>query len=198
MHESPFFDSALYSYHRLKMPHHSEASWARTISRQKDMYEAVRTEALGFVPVSEVHPPDSQHRRGAHHPQNETGDTETDEVDRDTEELEELQVGASLILTEGEPMHNDEQGPSLGGGNEDTHEHDAYARDFEALVGFLTSEDADCGREDEIFDRLTAKVILIRILFDETPNDLATESMHDCSELGYLFGTARRGRDRRS
>jgi len=140
-----------------KMPHHSEASWARTISRQKDMYEAVRTEALGFVPVSEVHPPDSQHRRGAHHPQNETGDTEMDEVDRDTEELEELQVGASLILTEGEPMHNDEQGPSLGGGNEDTHEHDAYARDFEALVGFLTSEDADCGREDEIFDRLTAK-----------------------------------------
>jgi hypothetical protein len=138
--------AALYSYRRLKMPHHTEASWASTISKHRDMYNAVRTEALGLGPA-----PESQH---------EIRDAEMHEA-RDTEELEELQVGASLILTEGEPVHNDEQEPSLEGGKEDTDGRDTYARDFEALVGFLTSADADCGEEDEIFDRLTAKVILL-------------------------------------
>jgi len=130
-----------------KMPHHTEASWASTISKHRDIYKAVRTEALGLGPVAGAHPPESQR---------EIRDVEMNEA-RDTEELEELQVGASLILTEGERMHDAEQKSSPEGGNEDTDGRDAYARDFEALVGFLTSADADCGEEDEIFDRLTAK-----------------------------------------
>jgi len=140
-----------------KMPHHTEASWTSTISKQRDMYEAVRTEALGLGPAAEVHPPDLQQQRSPHHTQHEIRDAEMNEADRDTEELEELQVGASLILAEGDAVPNDEQELSLEGGNKDPDERDAYARDFEALVGFLTSADADCGREDEIFDRLTAK-----------------------------------------
>jgi hypothetical protein len=138
------------------MPHHTEASWASTISKQKDMYEAVRTDALGLGPVAEV-----QQQRSPYHTQDDIRDAEMNETGRDTEELEELQVGASLILAEGDVVPNDEQEPSLEGGNKDTDERDAYARDFEALVGFLTSADADCGREDEIFDRLAAKVIYL-------------------------------------
>lgn len=142
------------------MPHHPESSWASTISRQRDTYEAVRTEALDFGPVTGALPPDSQQQRSPRHTKHEIRDAEMNEADRDTEELEELQVGASLILAEGDHMRADEQEPSLEGGNENSDERDAYARDFEALVGFLTSADADCGREDEIFDRLAAKVIL--------------------------------------
>jgi DNA-binding SARP family transcriptional activator len=74
------------------------------------------------------------------------------EADRNTEELEELQVGASLILGGGDTVHDDEQRPSLG------NERAAYTRDFEALVEFLTSADSDGGRDDEIFERLAAKV----------------------------------------
>lgn len=181
--------TALYSHRRLKMPHHTEASWASTISKHRDMYKAVSTEALGLGPVAGAHPPDSQH---------EIRDAEMNEADRDTEELEELQVGASLILTEGEPVHDGEQEPSLEGGKEDTDGRNAYARDFEALVGFLTSADADCGEEDEIFDCLTAKVILPRIFTDKTLNDSSTEHMPDCSELVRLFGAACGSRNRRS
>jgi hypothetical protein len=156
----PFVDR-VYSHCRFKMPHHSEASWASTMTRHKDMYEAVRTAALGIGPVAEAHPPDSQQQRGSHHTKGEINDAEMNEADRDTEELEELQVGASLIPNEGEPLRDDEQEPSPVERNEDMDQHDAYARDFEALVGFLTSTEADCGEEDEIFDRLTAKVIHI-------------------------------------
>jgi hypothetical protein len=180
------------------MPHHTEASWASTISKQKDMYEAVRTDALGLGPVAEVHPPDLRQQRSPYHTQHDIRDAEMNETGRDTEELEELQVGASLILAEGDAMPNDEQEPSLEGGNKDTDKRDAYARDFEALVGFLTSADADCGREDEIFDRLTAKVILTRIFTDKTSNGSSTEHMPDCSELVRLFGAACGGRNRRS
>ena len=129
------------------------------------MYEAVRTEALDLALVSGAHPPDPQQQRGSHHPQDEISGADTDEA-RNTEELEELQVGASLVLTEGEPVRDDEQEPSFEGENEDTHERDdAYARDFEAIVEFLTSADADFGGQDEaeIFRRLTAKVIFLRI-----------------------------------
>jgi len=80
---------------------------------------------------------------------------EMKEADRDTEELEELQVGASLILAEGDLMHDNEQQPPLA--RENRNERDAYARDFEALVEFLTSADSDGGQGDEIFERLAAK-----------------------------------------
>jgi len=123
------------------------------------MYEAVRTEALGLALGSGPHPPDPQQQWGNHHPQNEIGGADMDET-RNTEELEELQVGASLILTEGGPVRDDEQEPSPERENEDMHERgDAYARDFEAIVEFLTSADADFGGQDgaEIFRHLAAK-----------------------------------------
>jgi len=109
------------------------------------MYEAVRTEAL--TAASGVHPPGSHLQGNTHHPRNEAGDAEMNEIDRNTEELEELQVGASLILDGGDPMHDDEEQTSLTGGK--GNERDAYARDFEALVEFLTSADSDGGRDDE-------------------------------------------------
>ena len=119
------------------------------------MYEAVRTEALSFTTASEPHPPASDLQDSTYQPRNETSDVEMDEAGRDTEELEELQVGASL-LAEGDSIHDDEQRQSLPG--ENSCERDAYVRDFEALVGFLTSADSDGGRDDEIFQRLAAKV----------------------------------------
>lgn len=168
------------------------------MTRQKEMYDAVRTEALRLMPASRVSLPISQQSQGAHHPQNETNGAEMNEADRDIEELEELQVGASLVPALGEPVHDNEQQLTPEGRNEDKNESDAYARDFEALVAFLTSADADGGREDEIFERLTAKVILIRTLIDGPPNDSATEHMLDRSELARLSGAARRCRNRRS
>jgi hypothetical protein len=138
------------------MPHHSVASWTSTITRNRDIYEAVRTEALSSAAASRAHPTDSQPQDSTHHPRNETSDVEMKE--RDTEELEELQVGASLILADGDPMHDDQQPPPLA--RENGNERDAYARDFEALVEFLTSPETDGGRDDEIFERLAAKVKL--------------------------------------
>jgi hypothetical protein len=151
---SMFLDSASYTYRPLKMPHHPVMSWMATIRRHAEMYEAVRTEAL--TAASGVHPPGSHLQGNTHHPRNEAGDAEMNEIDRNTEELEELQVGASLILDGGDPMHDDEEQTSLTGGK--GNERDAYARDFEALVEFLTSADSDGGRDDEIFERLAAKV----------------------------------------
>lgn len=164
------------------------------------MYEAVRTEALGLALNPGAHPPDLQHQRGSHHPQNEISDVDMD-VGRNTEELEELQVGASLILTEGEPVRDDGRQPSLEGENEDTHEcDDEYARDFEAIVKFLTSADADFGGQDgaEIFRRLTAKVIFLRVLCYEASTNSVTEHMHYCSELARIFGPACESRGTRS
>jgi hypothetical protein len=135
-----------------KMPHHPVSSWLSTITRNKEMYEAVRDEALSFAATSGAHPPESRQQDSTHHPRNETGDVEMKEAVRNAEELEELQVGASLILAEGDPVHDDEQ-------RENGDERDAYARDFEALVGFLTSTDTDGGRDDEIFERLATKNI---------------------------------------
>jgi hypothetical protein len=137
------------------MPHHPASSWASILTRQREMYEAVRTKALSFTAASGPHPPDSNPQDSTYHPQNETSDVEMNEAGRDTEELEELQVGASL-LAEGDSIHNDEQQQSLPG--EISSERDAYGRDFEALVGFLTSADSDGGRDDEIFERLATKV----------------------------------------
>lgn len=117
------------------------------------MYEAVRAEALSFTAASGPHPPDSRPQGGStYQPRNETSDVEMNEAGRDTEELEELQVGASL-LAESDSIHDDGQRQSLPGDNSE-----AYVRDFEALVGFLTSADSDGGRDDEIFERLEAKV----------------------------------------
>jgi hypothetical protein len=180
------------------MPHHSVISWVNTMTRQKEMYDAVRTEALRLMPASRAHLPNSQQRQGTHHPQNETNGAEMNEADRYIEELEELQVGASLVPALGEPVRDDEQQLTPEGRNEDKNESDAYARDFEALVAFLTSADADGGREDEIFERLTAKVILIKILIDGPPNDSATDHMLDRPELARVSGAARRCRNRRS
>ena len=119
------------------------------------MYEAVRADALNTTAAPGPHPPDSHLQDSTHHPRNGTIDVEMNEAGRDTEELEELQVGASL-LAEGDSIHDDEQRRSLPG--ESGSECDAYVRDFEALVGFLTSPDSDGGRDDEIFERLAAKV----------------------------------------
>jgi hypothetical protein len=127
-----------------------------TITRNKEMYEAVRDEALSFAATSAAHAPESRMQGSTHHPRNETGDVEMKEAGRDAEEPEECKVGASLTLAEGDPMHEDKQRPSLA--QENGEERDAYARDFEALVGFLTSADTDGGRDDEIFERLAAKV----------------------------------------
>jgi hypothetical protein len=137
-----------------KMPHHPASSWMSTLTRQREMYEAVRTEALSFTAASGPQPPDSHLQDSTYHPRTETSDVEMNEAGRDTEELEELQVGASL-LDEGNSIHDDEQRQSLPG--ENGSERDAYVRDFEALVGFLTSADSDGGRDDEIFERLAAK-----------------------------------------
>lgn len=146
-------DSASHTFRPLKMPHHPTSSWMSTLTRQKEMYEAVRTDALNITAAAGPHPPDSHLQD--HHPRNETVDVEMNEDGRDTEELEELQVGASL-LAEGDSIHDDELRRSLPG--ESGRECDAYVRDFEALVGFLTSPDSDGGRDDEIFERLAAKV----------------------------------------
>jgi len=88
------------------------------------MYEAVRAEALRSL----------------------NDDAGVNVADQDTEELEELEVGGSLIIL-------DEDQAMRDGGDE----RDAYTRDLEALVEFLISEDADGGQEDELFERLTAK-----------------------------------------
>ncbi|KAI0281573.1 hypothetical protein BGY98DRAFT_957988 [Russula aff. rugulosa BPL654] len=127
-----------------KMPHHPVSSWLSTLTRQREI----------FTTASEPHPPASDLQDSTYQPRNETSDVEMDEAGRDTEELEELQVGASL-LAEGDSIHDDEQRQSLPG--ENSSERDAYVRDFEALVGFLTSADSDGGRDDEIFQRLAAK-----------------------------------------
>lgn len=148
------FDSASHTYRPLKMPHHPASSWLSTLTRQREMYEAVRTEALSFSAASGPHPPDSHLQDSTYNLRNKISDVEMNEGDRDTEELEELQVGASL-LAEGD-LHDDEQRQSLPG--ENGSERDAYVQDFEALVGFLTSTESDGGRDDEIFERLAAKV----------------------------------------
>ena len=150
---------APYTCRSLKMPHHPVASWMSTITRNKEIYEAVRTEALSSAAASGARPPDSEPQGSTHHPRNETSDVEMKGVDRDTEELEELQVGASLIpAAEGDPVHDNQRPPLLA--RENGNEHDAYSRDFEALVEFLTSAETDGGRDDEIFERLAAKVKL--------------------------------------
>jgi hypothetical protein len=150
--------------HWLKMPHHSLASWSSMLNRQKEMYETVRAEALLSTPTSGAL--NVQPRQGAHHARNEFGDAEMNEARQEAELLEELQVGASLIPTEGESMQDYEyEQSSPEDANEDGIELDPYAQDFEALVRFLVSADADGADEDEIFDRLAAKVVLIRVVF---------------------------------
>jgi len=67
-------------------------------------------------------------------------------------------VGASLVPAEGESMYDDEHQQSWPeDANKDGNEPDAYTQDFEALVEFLASADADGGDEAEIFERLAAK-----------------------------------------
>jgi hypothetical protein len=152
--------------HRLKMPHHSLSSWSSMLNRQREMYEAVRAEALLSTPTSGAPPPNVQTHQGAHHARNDSSDAEMNETRREAELLEELQVGASLIPAEGESMQDDEHEQfSPAGANEDGIELDAYTQDFEALVGFLVSADADAADEYEIFERLAAKVVLIRDVF---------------------------------
>jgi len=136
-----------------------------TLTRQKEIYEAVRTEAFGFTAASGAYPHNSHPQDSTHHPRNETSDVEMNEAGRDTEELEELQVGASL-LAKGESIHDDEQRQSLP--SENSSDHDAYVRDFEALVNFLTSADSDGGRDDEIFERLATKVRPLNINWWDT------------------------------
>ena len=125
------------------------------LARHKDMYEAIKTEMLHSVSDPEANLPNPQQRQGA-------SDAEMNEVDRAVDELDELQVGASLIPAEAEPMHEDAQ-QSLIKKEENKEEILSYARDFEALVEFLTSSDAEGGEEDEIFERLRAKVVHIGI-----------------------------------
>lgn len=127
------------------------------LSRHKEMYDAIMTEALHSFSVSELHPPNLQQHQDA-------GYAGTNEVDREADELDELQVGASLILAEAEPMQEDEQRSTVKEENKDETISDAYTRDFEALVEFLTSTDAEGGEEDEIFERLREKVVYIGIL----------------------------------
>ncbi|KAH9044728.1 hypothetical protein EDB85DRAFT_483712 [Lactarius pseudohatsudake] len=136
-----------------KMPHHSEGSWTNTLSRHKEMFEAIRAETLQSISTPEVHPPDPQQPRDA-------SDAEMNEVDQAVDELDELQVGASLIPAEAEPMQ-DEQQPFVKEENKDESISDAHARDFEALVDFLTSADAEGGGEDEIFERLREKHVCV-------------------------------------
>jgi len=158
------------------------------------MYEAVRTEALSFTTASGPHPHDAHLQGSTCHPRNETRDVEMNEAGRDTEELEELQVGASL-LAEGDSIHDDEHRQSLPG--ENGSEHGAYVQDFEALVGFLASGDSDGGRDDEIFERLAAKVKPQNVI-GGTPNNSFTEHMHDCPKLAGVSGTACRRSNRGS
>jgi hypothetical protein len=162
------------------MPHHSVASWSSLLTRQKDMYAAVRMEALHSTPMSSAHSPNAQPRQDAHHPRDESSDVEMNE----TELLEELQVGVSLIPADEESMHDDEhQRSSPEDANKNENKPDAFAQDFEALVKFLASADADGGDEDEIFERLAAKVIRIIFLIDEVSDYSATERLHNCPEL---------------
>jgi hypothetical protein len=60
------------------------------------------------------------------------------------------------LLAEGDSIHDDEQRQLLPG--ENGSERDAYVRDFEALVGVPDVCNRDGGRDDEIFERLAAKV----------------------------------------
>ena len=113
------------------------------------MYEAIKTEVLHSVTNPEAHPPQHQ----------DASDTEMNEVDRAVDELDELQVGASLIPAEAEPMHEVEHRSVIKEEHKEETISDAYARDFEALVEFLTSADAEGGGEDEIFERLRTKVV---------------------------------------
>jgi len=121
------------------------------------MYEAVRMEALHSVSASEAHLSYSQQHQDA-------SDAEMNEVDREVDELDELQVGASLIPAEAEPVHEDGRQSLVKEENKDESISDAFSRDFEALVEFLTSADADGGEEDEIFERLREKVVPTGIL----------------------------------
>ena len=140
-----------------------------TLSRHKEMYEAIRAEAFHFVSAPQVHPPNSQQHQ-------DPGDAEMNEVDREVDELDELQVGESLIPAEAEPTHEDEQHSLVKVENNDDTISDAYARDFEALVEFLTSSDAEGGEDDEIFERLREKVVHIGII-----TGCATDHLIDCS-----------------
>jgi len=111
------------------------------------MYEAIKTETLHSISAPEPNP--QQHQ--------DASDAEMDEIDREADELDELQVGASLIPAEAEPIHEDEQQSLVKEENKDETISDAYARDFEALVEFLTSADVERGEDDEIFERLREK-----------------------------------------
>lgn len=128
-----------------------------TIARHREMYEAIKTESLHSGSVPELHAPNLQQHQGA-------SDAGMNEADRAVDELDELQVGASLIPAEAEPMHEDEQQSLIKEENKEETLSDVHARDFEALVEFLTSSDAEGGEEDEIFERLRAKVVHIGIL----------------------------------
>lgn len=164
------------------------------------MYEAVREEALHSTSTSEAHSPNAQQLQDAH-PLDEPSDVDMNEAYQEAEVLEELQVGASLIPAEEESMYDDEhQQSSLEDADKDGNKSDAYARDFEALVEFLSSADADGGGEDEIFERLAAKVVLIRtvILIDEASDHSVTERLHDCPKLARLSGATCSGRCGRS
>jgi hypothetical protein len=162
-----------------------------TLSRHKDMYEAIKTEASHSVSAPEVDPPNSEQ-------QQDPSDAEMNEVDRDADELDELQVGASLIPAEAEPMHEDEQQSLVKEENKDETISNAYARDFEALVEFLTSADAEGGEEDEIFDRLREKVVHIGILTSYATDHLIAACLSECPKLGWFFGAPCSSRDRRS
>jgi hypothetical protein len=111
-------------------------------------------ETLHSVSGHGVNPPNAQQHRDA-------SDAEMNEVDRAVDELDEQQVGASLIPTETEPMHEDVQQSLIKEENKEETISDAYARDFEALVEFLTSADAEGGEEDEIFERLRERVCIL-------------------------------------
>jgi hypothetical protein len=124
-----------------------------TLARHREMYEAIKTEVLHSVSAPEVL---QQHQ--------DASDAEMNEADRAVDELDELQVGASLIPAEAEPMLEDEQQSLIKEENKEETISDVHARDFEALVEFLTSADAEGGEEDEIFERLRAKVVHIGIL----------------------------------
>jgi hypothetical protein len=144
------------------MPHHSIASWSSLLTREKETYEEVRAEALRSTPSSSAHPSNIWPHQDAHHSRDGTSDAEMDEAYREAELLEELQVGASLVPAEGESMYDDEhQQSSPEDANKGGNEPDAYTQDFEALVEFLASADADAGDEAEIYERLATKVLLI-------------------------------------
>jgi hypothetical protein len=160
-----------------------------TLSRHKDMYEAIRTEVSHLVSAPEVHPPNSQQ---------DASDAEMNEVDREADELDELQVGASLIPAEAEPMHEDEQQSLVKEENKDETISDAHARDFEALVEFLASTDAEGGEDDEIFQRLREKVVRIGILTSCVTDHLIAACLCECTKLVRIFGATCNSRDRGS